>query len=299
MAGNVVNLNRFRKEKQRAAKAKQAETNRIRHGRTQAEKDRERTERERAERAIAGKRLDRPLVHATAPATPSENGREPLSLPPVPGLEVPEGMGERLAAIGANVSAGCLVTVGHYLARLLAMNERMNLTSVTDTPSAWERHAFDALSLVPHLAAVPAGGRLVDVGSGGGIPGIVLAIARPDLQITLIEATQKKAHFLSAVNAELKLANVDVRAERAEKLAEGPLARQFDVVTARALARLASLIPLTAPFARADGRLLLIKGQRAGEELAEATAALAAHRMRHETTVATPTGRIVILSRMR
>jgi 16S rRNA (guanine527-N7)-methyltransferase len=255
MAGNVVNLNRFRKEKQRAAKAKQAETNRIRH--------------------------------------------RPLSLPSVAGLAVPEGMGERLAAIGANISAGCLVMVGHYLALLLAMNERMNLTSITDTPSAWERHALDALSLLPHLAGVPAGGRLVDVGSGGGIPGILLAIARPDLRITLIEATQKKADFLSTVSEELKLANVGVRAERAEKLADGPLAGQFDVVTARAVARLATLIPITAPFARAEGRLLLVKGQRAGDELAEATPVLAAHHLRHETTVATPTGRIVILSRTR
>jgi 16S rRNA (guanine527-N7)-methyltransferase len=189
--------------------------------------------------------------------------------------------------------------VGDYLARLLAMNERMNLTSITDAPSAWERHALDALSLLPHLAGVPAGGRLVDVGSGGGIPGILLAIARPDLQITLIEATQKKADFLSTVSEELKLANVGVRAERAEKLAEGPLAGQFDAVTARAVARLATLIPLTAPFARAGGRLLLIKGQRAGDELAEATEVLAAHHVRHETTVATPTGRIVILSRTR
>jgi 16S rRNA (guanine527-N7)-methyltransferase len=224
--------------------------------------------------------------------------RPPLAMPSVPGLAVPEGFGERLAAIGAKVSAGRLITVGNYLARLLAMNERMNLTSITDAPGAWERHALDALSLVPHLANVPAGGRLVDVGSGGGIPGIPLAIARPDLHITLIEATQKKARFLSAVSEELHLTNVVTRAERAEKLAGGALAGQFDVVTARAVARLATLVPLVVPFARAGGRLLLVKGQRVDEELAEATTVLAAHHVRHETTIATPTGRIVILSRM-
>jgi 16S rRNA (guanine527-N7)-methyltransferase len=71
------------------------------------------------------------------------------------------------------------------------------------------------------------------------------------------------------------------------------------VVTARAVARLAKLVPLVAPFARVGGRLLLIKGQRADEELAEARAALAAHHLRHEATVATPTGRIVVLVRTR
>ena len=223
--------------------------------------------------------------------------RTPLALPSVPGLAVPEGIGERLAAIGVNVTAGYLATIGDYLARLLAMNERMNLTSITDAPSAWERHALDALSLLPHLADVPAGGRLVDVGSGGGIPGIPLAIVRPDLHITLIEATQKKAWFLSAVSEQLRLTNVIARAERAEKLAVGPLAGQFDVVTARAVARLATLVPLVVPFARVGGRLLLIKGQRVDEELAEAKRVLAAHHVRHEATIATPTGRIVILSR--
>jgi 16S rRNA (guanine527-N7)-methyltransferase len=280
MASNVVNLNRFRKKKLREAKAKQAETNRVRHGRTQAEKDRERAERARAERAIEGKRIERPV-------------------PSVPGLAVPEGIGERLAAMGANVTGDGLAKIGDYLSRLLGMNEQMNLTAITDPAGAWERHALDALSLLPHLADVPAGGRLVDVGTGGGIPGIPLAIARPDLDITLIEATQKKVRFLTAVCDDLGLTNVTTHAERAEHLAAGPLAGQFDVVTARAVARLAKLVPLVAPFARVGGRLLLIKGQRADEELAEAKTALNAHHIRREATVATPTGRIVILVRTR
>jgi 16S rRNA (guanine527-N7)-methyltransferase len=278
MAGNVVNLNRFRKKKLRDAKAKQAETNRVRHGRTQAEKDREHAQRQRAERAIEGKRIER-------------------DAPPVPGLAVPEGLVERLESMGARVSLDRLATVGDYLARLLATNEDMNLTAITDPAGAWERHALDALSLVPLLAHVPAGGRLVDIGSGGGVPGIPLAIARPDLRVTLVEATQKKARFLAKVSDDLGLANVTVHARRAEDLAAGPLAGQFDVVTARAVARLARLVPLVAPFARAGGRLLLIKGQRAEEELEEARAALAALRVRHEGTVATPTGRIVVLVR--
>jgi 16S rRNA (guanine527-N7)-methyltransferase len=280
MASNVVNLNRFRKNAQRQAKARQAETNRIRHGRTQAEKDREHAQRQRAERALEGKRLERDAL-------------------PVPGLAVPEGFGERLGSLGVHVTASCLATVGDHLARLLAMNEQMNLTAITDPSSAWERHALDALSLLPHLADLPAGGKVLDVGSGGGIPGIPLAIARPDLHVTLIEATQKKARFLETVSADLGLSNVAVRAERAEELAEGPLAGQFDVVTARAVARLTKLVPWVVPFARVGGRLLLLKGQRAEEELGEAKAVLAAHHLHHEATVTTPTGRIVILVRAR
>ena len=98
----------------------------------------------------------------------------------------------------------------------------------------------------------------------------MLAIARPDLRVTLVEATQKKAAFLSAVSAAMGLSNVSVRAERAEQLGRGELEGAFDVVTARAVARLIALAPLTLPFARPGGLVLLIKGQRADEELAEA-----------------------------
>ncbi len=206
-------------------------------------------------------------------------------------------MGDRLAAIGASVPPDRLVIVGDYLGRLIAMNERMNLTAITDEAAAWERHALDALSLLPQLAGFARGARLLDVGSGGGIPGIPLAIARPDLAITLIEATQKKCSFLSSVADELGLTNVTVHADRAEKLARGPLAGTFDVVTARAVAKIEALVPLVAPFAKKGGLLLFIKGQRADEEIAEAKKVLSG-RVQYEATVATPTGRIVRLVRM-
>jgi 16S rRNA (guanine527-N7)-methyltransferase len=168
----------------------------------------------------------------------------------------------------------------------------MNLTAVREPSEAWEKHAFDALMLVPLLAELCAGACLVDVGSGGGVPGIPIAIARPDLRVTLVESTQKKAAFLSAVAAALGLSNVAVRAERAEKLGPGAT---FDAVTARAVARLSALVPLAAPLARPGGLLLLVKGQRADEELAEAKAVLVQQRAVHERTVTTPTGRIVVL----
>ena len=230
-----------------------------------------------------------------APVTKA--ARPPLPLPTSAPLAPPEGFDARLAEIGVRLDPAALAILGDYLGRLLAMNEQMNLTAIKDPSEAWEKHALDALTLVPLLGEVAAGARLVDVGSGGGLPGIPLAIARPDLRVTLVEATQKKAAFLAAVVAALGLTHVEVRAERAETLGAGALRGAFDVVTARAVARLDLLVPLTAPLARPGGLVLLVKGQRADEELAEAKRALAEQRTTHEKTVATPTGRIVVLRR--
>lgn len=223
--------------------------------------------------------------------------RPPLPLPNPEPLTPPEGFAARLQAIGVSLDEKVIAAIGDYLARLLAMNEHMNLTAIKDPVEVWERHALDALTLLPLLAELGAGARLVDVGSGGGLPGIPLAIARPDLKVTLVEATQKKAAFLAGVAAALGLGNVTVRAERAEQLGAGDLHGAFEVVTARAVGRLAMLVPLTAPFARPGGMILLVKGQRADEELAEAARVLGKLRITHSKTVATPTGKIVVLRR--
>jgi 16S rRNA (guanine527-N7)-methyltransferase len=223
--------------------------------------------------------------------------RPPIPLPIPAPLTPPQGFTERLAAFGITLDAAMVARLGDYLARLLAMNELMNLTAIKDPLEVWDRHVLDALTLVPLLAELGAGSRLVDIGSGGGVPGIPLAIVRPDLQVTLVEATQKKAAFLTAVSAAIGLSNVSVRAERAEQLGKADLRGAFDAVTARAVGRLVMLVPLTVPFVRPGGLVLLIKGQRAEEEIAEASWVLGRQRAVLEKTVVTPTGKIVVLRR--
>jgi len=224
--------------------------------------------------------------------------RDRIPLPEAAPLTPPFDLDAKLLALGVTVAPSTLAGLGRYLGFLLAMNERMNLTAIVTPEAAWERHALDALSLVPDLAALEAGARVVDLGSGGGVPAIPLALARPDLAFTLVESTRKKAAFLEDVARSLSLTRVTVLADRAELVGRGPLRGSFDAVTARALAKLSDLVPLAAPLLRPLGRMLFIKGQRADEELSDAEPALRRARVRHLATRSTPTGRIVVLEKL-
>jgi 16S rRNA (guanine527-N7)-methyltransferase len=133
---------------------------------------------------------------------------------------------------------------------------------------------------VPESRAVAAtlpgpGGRLLDIGSGGGLPGFVIAIVRPDLDVHLLEATGKKAQFLRGAAEELQVP-VTVHEGRAEVLGRGPLANSFDIVTARAVAPLGRLVGLAAPFLAPGGQIHAIKGARWVVELEEARSAISA-----------------------
>ena len=211
-----------------------------------------------------------------------------------------------------------LEQLGRYLALLLAGNEVVNLTAIRDAEAAWHKHILDALTLLPlvHEAQESAGGRritLADVGSGGGVPGIPLAIVTPRMNVTLIESTNKKGRFLLHVLGELQLSNVRVIGARVEDIAHEAMHReQYDLVTARALGRIAVASELTVPLARGPGeatspeergspggRILLVKGEKADEELAEAKQALHLLHAAHVGTLDTPTGRIVVLEKMR
>lgn len=147
-----------------------------------------------------------------------------------------------------------------------------NLLSPRGLEELPTRHVPECLALARRLPGGPA--TLLDVGSGGGLPGIVIAIARPDLQVTLLEATGKKAEFLRLAAADLEL-DLPVLNDRAEALVES-LAGRFDLVTARAVAPLPRLLDWTIPFLGPGGRLYAVKGERWLEELEEAAPRLAA-----------------------
>ena len=165
-----------------------------------------------------------------------------------------------------------------YRDLLLEANEQLNLTSVREPAEIERRHIAESLTVVRSIEAagwLPSGARVIDVGSGGGLPGIPLAIARPDVQVTLLEATGKKAAFLERTAATLGLRGVRVVAARAEEAAHDPGEREtYDLALARAVAALATLAELTLPFVRIGGALAAVKGSRAEEEIAEAAVAV-------------------------
>jgi 16S rRNA (guanine527-N7)-methyltransferase len=146
-----------------------------------------------------------------------------------------------------------------------------NLVSRTARDQLLSRHVPESIRLA-HLLPGTAR-RLLDVGSGGGFPGMVLAIVRPELEVHLLDSTAKKTRFLTETADELGV-DVTVHTGRAEDLAKPPLAGSFDVVTARAVAPLDRLLPWTLPFLHPDGLLYAIKGDRWVEELEQATSVL-------------------------
>lgn len=214
-------------------------------------------------------------------------------------LTPPEGFSASCAELGIEFEPGDVERLGQYLALMLDANKTTNLTAITDPGQAWVRHVQDSLTLLPLLAELSDGARVIDVGSGGGCPGIPLAICMPHLQFALLEATGKKAAFLERVVEQLSLANVTVLTGRAETFAafKSPHREAYDAAVARAVGPLSVVAELTVPFAKMGGQVLLIKGQKADEELDASTGALQTLKVVHAGTVETATGRIVVLEK--
>lgn len=165
--------------------------------------------------------------------------------------------------------------LSRYLDLLFEANARMNLTRITDRAAAEVQHVGDSLTLLPHLPPAANGLiRIADVGSGGGVPGIPLAIARPDATVLLIESTKKKAVFLKHTIEALKLKNVSVSEWRAEDVGHSNSRESFDVVIARAVATMAWLAEWCLPLAKKGGSVLAMKGPKVADELPEAKKAI-------------------------
>lgn len=174
-----------------------------------------------------------------------------------------------LDRLGISIAAEAVTKLTRYRDLLLDANRRFNLTAITSPADVDERLVAASLALLSLLPSDAA--TLLDVGTGGGIPGIPLAIARPELRVTLLDATAKKVRFLEDVIQELGLSNASAVWGRAEDLGHDPTHRErYAVVTARAVARLVTLAEFTLPFARVGGVVLLPKGAGAQDELDEA-----------------------------
>lgn len=152
-----------------------------------------------------------------------------------------------------------MAPMGVYADRLATDGVGRGLIGPREVPRLWERHLVNCGVVLPR---VPDGVTVADVGTGAGLPGLVWAIARPDLQVTLIETLQRRTIFLQEVVDQLELANVRVLRSRAEEVHE-----TYDVVTARAVAPLARLGRWCLPLVVPGGVLLALKGRSAADEV--------------------------------
>jgi 16S rRNA (guanine527-N7)-methyltransferase len=171
-------------------------------------------------------------------------------------------LADGLDALGLRLSDRSQAALLGYLERLQTWNRRFNLTAVRDPAEVVARHLLDSLSILPWVERGP----VLDVGTGAGLPGVPLAIARPDLAFTLLDSNGKKTRFLRQVVAELCLDNVTVEQVRLEAFA----AKQpFATITSRAFASLVEMFEAARPLLTADGRCVAMKGRAPTEELAD------------------------------
>ena len=153
-----------------------------------------------------------------------------------------------------------------YASLLKEWNEKINLTAITEESEVMEKHFYDCILA---LRLVNPGNEMADVGTGAGFPGLVFKIVRPELNVTLLEPTEKKCSFLNEVIRQLDLKGVTVVNERAEDYAKNHR-ESFDLVTARAVAALPVLAELCVPLVKMNGTFLAMKGSKGKDEAREA-----------------------------
>ncbi len=174
----------------------------------------------------------------------------------------------RTLECGIPLTLNAAAQLAHYHEMLLDYNTRMDLTAVTEELEMLDRHYVDSLMALTLKDVIPQGASLIDVGTGAGFPGLPLAIARPDIQVTLMDALKKRVGFLQDVINTLHLQNVKAVHMRAEDGASTPLYREsFDIGVARAVAALPVLLEYVLPFVSIGGKALLWKGPSVQDEL--------------------------------
>lgn len=185
-----------------------------------------------------------------------------------------------LAAMGLVLPGAAHAKLADYLRLIAKWNRIHNLTAVREPEQMVVLHLLDSLTLLPHLVGAKT---LLDVGTGAGLPGIPLAIARGDLQVTLLDSSHKKASFLTQARTELGLSNVEVVCERVEQWRPPGL---FDVVVSRAFAELADFVTQARHLGAPGGHLLAMKGVHPFDEIARIPAS---HRVESVVELSVPT----------
>jgi len=171
-------------------------------------------------------------------------------------------------ALGIELGDAQIELFWKYKDFLKEYNEKVNLTAIRDDEGIVVKHFLDCLTLVPHIA----GGRVIDIGTGPGFPGLVLKIAIPGLDLTLLDARAKKVKFLKEASALLELENVKCLHGRAEDVQKKVAA--FDYAVSRAVGQLETLAGWCLPFVKNGGRLIVMKGPNYAEELEKGAAAI-------------------------
>ena len=176
--------------------------------------------------------------------------------------------------LGLDLSAGQLERFSRFTSLLLEWNQRVNLTGITDPAEIALKHFLDSLTLarvVPDFDGL----RLMDVGTGAGFPGLVIAIMFPRAQVTLMDSTGKKLRFVEQVGERLALRNIRVLHARAEDAGRHKSHREaYDIVAARAVARMPALMEYTLPLCKLGGQVIAMRGTDAYEQTAEAAKAI-------------------------
>ncbi|MGT2829966.1 16S rRNA (guanine(527)-N(7))-methyltransferase RsmG [Streptococcus hillyeri] len=163
-----------------------------------------------------------------------------------------------------------------YFELLVEWNEKINLTAITEEQEVYLKHFYDSIAPVLHHKITNDSIRLLDIGAGAGFPSLPMKILFPNIEVTIIDSLNKRINFLTLLSEELGLTGVHFYHGRAEEFGQDKQFRaQFDIVTARAVARMQVLSELTIPFLKIGGQLIALKAVAAEDELADAKNALA------------------------
>ena len=187
----------------------------------------------------------------------------------------PEEFYDRLADLGLPLTDRQKEQYERYFELLVEWNEKINLTAITDKDEVYLKHFYDSIAPILQGLIENQPIRLLDIGAGAGFPSLPMKILFPELDVTIIDSLNKRINFLHLLAEELGLSGVHFYHGRAEDFAQDKAFRaQFDIVTARAVARMQVLSELTIPYLKVGGRLLALKASNAPEELGEAKNAL-------------------------